>query len=195
VTIRYDLSSWSALPAAQRRTRKERAFYDSHRASLVPEQDAEEVFEDIKRGAAPSRARDRGLTVRHLAPFFHPSVWKGFDDGPDVGAPSHRLAAPDRVQGFFTIYGNLFARLAAEEAQFADTAYPAFGRADAPWAPPSKADADGAARTFYAAWTNFASEKDFAWMEMWNLAEAPDRRVRRSVVRCCGVWRLMGGAG
>jgi DnaJ family protein A protein 5 len=26
---------------------------------------------------------------------------------------------------------------------------------------------------------NFTTEKDFSWMEQWNLAEAPERRVRR----------------
>jgi len=26
---------------------------------------------------------------------------------------------------------------------------------------------------------NFSTEKDFSWMDQWNLAEAPDRRVRR----------------
>ena len=51
---------------------------------MVPEPDVETVFEDIKSGAAPNRARDRGLTLRHLQPFFDPSIWSGFDDSPDV---------------------------------------------------------------------------------------------------------------
>ncbi|KAL0578912.1 DnaJ subfamily C member 21 [Marasmius crinis-equi] len=48
----------------------------------------------------PSRARDRGLTVRRLTKFLDASVWKGFGDDED---------------GFFTIYRNLLARLKAEE--------------------------------------------------------------------------------
>ena len=51
---------------------------------MVPEPDVQTVFEDIKSGAAPNRARDRGLTVRHLQPFFDPSIWSGFDDSQDV---------------------------------------------------------------------------------------------------------------
>ena len=51
---------------------------------MVPEPDVETVFEDIKSGATPNRASDRGLTVRHLQPFFDPSIWSGFDDSQGV---------------------------------------------------------------------------------------------------------------
>ncbi|THG99749.1 hypothetical protein EW026_g2672 [Hermanssonia centrifuga] len=62
---------------------QERAWYDNHRASFIPEPDAQTVFEDVKRGASYSRARDRGLTVRHLEQFLNPSVFTGFGDGKD----------------------------------------------------------------------------------------------------------------
>ncbi|KAH9941358.1 DnaJ-domain-containing protein [Amylocystis lapponica] len=146
---------------------QERAWYDSHRASLVPEPDASTVFEDIKRGAAP-RTRDRGLTVRHLAQFFDPTIYSGFDDGEN---------------SFFTIYRNLFVRLAHDEAQWVDTPLPSFGYAAWPWVPASKNEHDTAARTFYNYWLNFVTNKDFAWTDPWNVAEAPDRRVRRLMER------------
>ncbi|KAF9448619.1 DnaJ-domain-containing protein [Macrolepiota fuliginosa MF-IS2] len=142
---------------------QERAWYDSHKASLAPEPDAETVFEDVKRGAPPSRARDRGLTERHLERFFDPTIWLNFGDGPD---------------GFFTIYRNLFTRLQSEEA-FIDgsSEYPSFGYSTWTWSPQDK-DAE-AAKHFYTIWLNFSTEKDFAWSDKWNLSEAPDRRVRR----------------
>ncbi|KAF5382061.1 hypothetical protein D9615_004223 [Tricholomella constricta] len=146
---------------------QERAWYDSHKASLVPEADAETVFEDVRKGAPPPRARDRGLTVRHLSRFFDATLWSGFDDGAD---------------SFFTLYRNLFERLRAEEAMFsADADFPSFGYSTWPWAAVDKNDdhEHEAARLFYAAWVNFATAKDFIWSEQWNLAEAPDRRVRR----------------
>ncbi|EIN04978.1 hypothetical protein PUNSTDRAFT_138163 [Punctularia strigosozonata HHB-11173 SS5] len=142
---------------------QERAWYDGHRASLVPEPDANAVFEDIKRGAPPPRSRDRGLTVRHLAPFFDASIWTHLDDSEN---------------GFFTIYRNLFQRLAHDESQYNDAVLPSFGYANWPWTPSDKHDTQNA-RSFYAYWMNFATEKDFAWVEQWNLNEAPDRRVRR----------------
>ncbi|KAF6757089.1 DnaJ-domain-containing protein [Ephemerocybe angulata] len=146
---------------------QERAWYDSHKTSLVPEADGDAVFEDIRSGKAPPRTRDRGLTTRHLARFFDASIYKGYDDGAD---------------SFFTIYRNLFERLASEENMINPGAeYPSFGYSKWPWSTEMKkrTDADGAAREFYTVWTNFGSEKEFTWVEQWKLAEAPDRRVRR----------------
>ncbi|KAL1728158.1 hypothetical protein EV714DRAFT_285934 [Schizophyllum commune] len=142
---------------------QERAWYDSHKASLAPEPDDATVFEDVRRGAPPSKARDRGLTVRHLAHFFS-IIWTGYNDSAD---------------GFYNIYHQLFNRLAAEEALFdPDVTYPSFGYSDRPWAT-VKSSGEPDVRSFYTAWTNFATAKDFAWADQWNLNEAPDRRVRR----------------
>jgi DnaJ family protein A protein 5 len=81
-------------------------------------------------------------------------------------------------QSFFTIYRNLFTRLAQEENLISQIEYPSFGDASWPWSIP-KSTNEPAARNFYNAWINFVTLKDFVWMEQWNLAEAPDRRVRR----------------
>lgn len=84
------------------------------------------------------------------------------------------------LQGFFTIYRNLFARLAAEERNFTDDEleYPNFGMSDWPWSPVEKHESN-AAKFFYNTWTSFSTVKDFAWMDYWDLPEAPDRRTRR----------------
>ncbi|KAF9267646.1 DnaJ-domain-containing protein [Marasmius fiardii PR-910] len=143
---------------------QERAWYDSHKASLAPEPDDETVYQDIKTGAPP-RARDRGLTVRHLTRFFDASVWDGFGDIDD---------------GFYAIYRNLFARLKAEEVLVdGDTTLPSFGFSTWSWTPAAKGEEDTAARTFYNVWANFSTAKDFAWKDQWNLTEAPTRQVRR----------------
>lgn len=42
---------------------------------MLPEPDADRVFEDIKSGVSPPRAKDRGLTVRHLERFFDPAIF------------------------------------------------------------------------------------------------------------------------
>ncbi|KAI0951581.1 hypothetical protein AcW1_008590 [Taiwanofungus camphoratus] len=144
---------------------QERAWYDSHRASLVPEPDAQTVFEDIKRGAPPPRARDRGLTVRHLSQFFDASIYTGYDDGPN---------------SFFTIYRNLFDRLAHDESQYVDLEFPSFGYSTWSWALASKSEI---ARTFYTYWLKFATNKDFNWVDTWDTSDAPDRPVRRLMER------------
>ncbi|KAF8962691.1 hypothetical protein BDZ97DRAFT_1823537 [Flammula alnicola] len=139
--------------AALQQAYEERAWYDSHRASLIPEPDVESVFDDIRKGAnSTTRVRDRGLTVRHLTRFFDATIWDNFGD---------------EDNSFFSIYHNLFSRLSAEEKMFASDQD--FLHSD---------DSDNA-RNFYSVWMNFATEKDFSWMEQWNIAEAPERRVRR----------------
>jgi hypothetical protein len=44
----------------------------------------QDVFEAIKKGIVPPRARDRGLSVRHLKPFIDPSIWSDFSDNENV---------------------------------------------------------------------------------------------------------------
>ena len=162
---------------------QERAWYDSHRASLIPEPDAEAIFEEIRKGAPPPRSRDRGLTVRHLTQFFDTTICDGFDDGPNVSRFLLHFAflfvSSSSVQSFFTIYRHLFERLAHDEKQLVDTPLPSFGDSTWPWLPPSKEEKDACVRTFYSHWTNFVTEKEFEWADQWNIAEAPDRRVRR----------------
>jgi DnaJ homolog subfamily A member 5 len=86
------------------------------------------------------------------------------------------------LKSFFSIYRNLFARLAAEENLLSlDVEYPSFGYSTSSWV---AVDGTGgqAARNFYTVWINFATAKDFTWFEQWNTSEAPDRRVRRYVI-------------
>lgn len=141
---------------------QERAWYDSHKASLAPEPDSDVVFEDIRRGVPATRTRGLGLTVRHLSDFFDATRWSAFDDGEN---------------GFFTLYRNLFSRLAQEENFLDALEYPSFGYSTWTWA--SSERPSEAARHFYNAWINFSTMKEFAWMEKYNATEAPDRRIRR----------------
>ncbi|KAG9005081.1 hypothetical protein FRB93_009950 [Tulasnella sp. JGI-2019a] len=148
---------------------QERAWYDNHRASLEPEPDMEAMFEDIRRGTTSGRRRmrDSGLQVNHIIRFMDFTIWDTMDDGEN---------------GFFTIYRHLFTRLASEEKNFTDedVDYPGFGQSSWPWSPVDNTSQE-AAKFFYNAWTNFSTAKDFVWVEYWNLAEAPDRRVRRQM--------------
>ncbi|KAF9067205.1 DnaJ domain-containing protein [Rhodocollybia butyracea] len=146
---------------------QERAWYDSHKASLAPEPDDETVYEDIRKGAPPSRAKGRGLSVRQISRFFDAKLWKDFGDEGD---------------GFYAVYRSLFTRLEEEEKLASGgrgISLPSFGYSSWPWAPRTKGEEATAARTFYNAWTNFATAKEFEWSDAWNIAEAPDRRVRR----------------
>ena len=83
------------------------------------------------------------------------------------------------LQGFFTLYRNLFDRLAREEQLSNTVEFPSFGYSTWDWAAPSKEQPSHAARHFYNFWLNFASDKEFAWSDQWNVSEAPDRQIRR----------------
>ena len=112
------------------------------------------------------------------------SIYNGFHDAEGVGINIYTSCwhAQPFFQGFFSIYRNLFSRLAHDESLWGEHPledYPQFGDSSWPWAPASKHDAPTAARTFYAFWTNFVTAKDFSWFDQWELIEAPDRRVRR----------------
>ncbi|KIM26299.1 hypothetical protein M408DRAFT_16971 [Serendipita vermifera MAFF 305830] len=147
---------------------QERAWYDNHRFALAPEADEAQIFDDIVKGTAPKankRGTDPGLTTKNITKLMNPTLWKGMDDSDT---------------GFFTIYRNLFVRLALEEAQHSDGVdnWPNFGDSSWPWIALDKDD-DRAARRFYNTWLSFSTEKEFSWMDQWNLSEAPDRRTRR----------------
>ncbi|KAH7341313.1 hypothetical protein B0J17DRAFT_610293 [Rhizoctonia solani] len=157
---------------------QERAWYDSHRASMGPTLGGEDVFEDIVSSDGKpfkARPRDPGLTVSQLFHFFDATLVTSMDDS---------------KHGFFTIYRGLFDRLAAEEATWSglngvSIEYPSFGDANTPWAATTKKKGDETlyASMFYRAWTSFVTAKDFSWHDSWNIADAPDRRVRRLMER------------
>ncbi|GJJ08618.1 hypothetical protein Clacol_002837 [Clathrus columnatus] len=147
---------------------QEKEWYDSHRSNLIPEADAEEVFEQVKSGATLKvRQRERGLTTRHLVKFFDTNCWSNFDDS---------------ESGFYALYRKLFTRISEEEMSW-DSAvpYPSFGYSDWTWTP-SKGGQDPSIKRFYTCWLSFSTAKDFFWSDSYNLAEAPDRRTRRYVL-------------
>lgn len=60
--------------------------------------------------------------------------------------------------------------------------YPSFGTSAWSWNDDSNTSgAKEAVRDFYNTWLSFSTAKDFAWKELWNVSEAPDRRVRRCI--------------
>ena len=94
--------------------------------------------------------------------FFRTSAYSGFGGG---------------SAGFYRVYGDVFSRLAAQEARAAAAAGraytppPPFGGPDTPYAPGVAA--------FYDAWLSFATLKTFEWCDEHNPAQAPGRKIRR----------------
>ncbi len=85
-------------------------------------------------------------------------------------------------QGFYTVYSEIFATLAEQEAAArragahrADDVAPApgFGAAEA---------APDAVLAFYAHWQGFSTAKDFAWADQYHPGAAPNRKARSSLI-------------
>lgn len=137
---------------------QERAWYDSHRDAILRGDD------DADDPSAPSEHYNLRLTTTEEIMSL-------------IGRFNSRVPFTDSPTGFFGILNITFEHLAMEEAAASEyealepVDFPPFGAA---------ADAhDDTAKPFYAAWSNFATRKSFAWKEKWRLSEAPDRRVRR----------------
>lgn len=134
----------------------ERAWYDSHRESILRGV-GEEAGTSFKRGVRFSDARD----VVGLMGQFNASI--SFNDEP---------------HGFFSILSAVFAELSAEEEAACSRInvecvdYPKFG---------SYKDEFVAIKPFYQTWQNFSTKKSFSWKDLYAPPENADRATRRLV--------------
>uniref|UniRef100_A0A7E4VQ97 J domain-containing protein n=1 Tax=Panagrellus redivivus TaxID=6233 RepID=A0A7E4VQ97_PANRE len=107
---------------------------------------------------ASEEKRDEGLK---LYEYFQP-CFKGFGDD---------------AQGFFTVYRGVFDHLSTEEFPYLEDPteheFPTFGRSDS--------DYDMVVGPFYDFWTNFSTARTFAWLDKWNLRDAPNRPTLRAM--------------
>uniref|UniRef100_A0AC34QMF2 DnaJ-like protein n=1 Tax=Panagrolaimus sp. JU765 TaxID=591449 RepID=A0AC34QMF2_9BILA len=91
---------------------------------------------------------------------FFQTCYKGYGDDPE---------------SFYTIYRQVFDKLATEDYPYLDEDedrnFPTFGRSDS--------DYDMVVAPFYDFWTNFSTSRNFAWMDKWNLRDAPNRATLR----------------
>lgn len=99
---------------------------------------------------------------------------------PSLSTPTPAYSNFSLSQGFFTTFRALFSLLAAEEAALqSPLVYPAFGDSQSPYTSTPSQPTD--IRVFYAAWLNFATEKDFAWVDQYRVEEGMERRMKRAI--------------
>ena len=141
----------------------ERAFYDSHRESILSPKTAGRAG---SRDGAAGPHGDEGWVGEdpdnvNLWPYFSTGCYKGFGDGP---------------REFYGVYGSVFDEIDACERRARPGDHvpaPRFGGSGQKWDPSVSA--------FYAHWGAYSSGKAFGWAEPWNLARAGDRRERRAM--------------
>lgn len=84
----------------------------------------------------------------------------------------------DDEKGFYTIYRNVFEKLAAEDLEYtkegdSDEEVPGFGD--------SQSSYKEVVHNFYAYWQSYNTKKSFAWLDPYDIRNAPNRRVVRLI--------------
>ncbi|RCK62891.1 J protein JJJ1 [Candida viswanathii] len=154
---------------------QERAWYDSHKASILNDDDQEIVEGE---SYLPS------LSTEEIYRFFNPGMYTTMDDS---------------ISGFYAVVARIFDRLAHEEVlhgkynkvpgmeKFKDDdpnsnamdesylKYPRFGN--------SKSSYVDNVRNFYNVWGSFLTAKNFNWKDEYRYLHASDRRTRRMMER------------
>lgn len=97
----------------------------------------------------------------NLFPYFSATCFKGYKDD---------------EKGFYTIYRNVFEKLAAEDAEFAkdsdsDEEIPSFGD--------SQSSYEDVVHNFYAYWQSYSTKRSYAWLDPYDIRNMPNRRILR----------------
>lgn len=151
---------------------QERAWYDSHKAQILREDEDEEDLEGSYEFA--------GTTTEELLRYFDPSLYSRVDDS---------------LYGIYRVAGMLFEKLAREEVglgksqelagfnrykddtpmanavDVSELLFPRFGS--------SNSDYGTEVRNFYQVWSGFQTVKTFTWKDEYRYSRAQDRRTRR----------------
>lgn len=136
---------------------QERAWYDSHRESILRGDNGGEE-DHFEHNIRLTSAGD----IITLVSKFNSSV--PFTDSPN---------------GFYGSLRETFATLAAEERAACEwegkeaKSYPDFGKASDSY--------EQSAKQFYRVWIGFSTDKTFAWKDVYRTSDAPDRATRRLI--------------
>jgi DnaJ homolog subfamily A member 5 len=150
---------------------QERAWYDSHESAILSGDDG--------------NAGDNGAQQQHYERNVR--LTTADEVSRIILKFNARVEFSDSPSGFFGFLRDTFDDLVAQEAAVVASAtqmhpsdaqaeivarYPSFGHKD---------DTHEDIRSFYAAWSSFATNRSYAWVDRWRPSDAPDRRTRRVV--------------
>ncbi|XP_063227830.1 dnaJ homolog subfamily C member 21 [Bacillus rossius redtenbacheri] len=114
----------------------------------------------ILKGGIGGDYKDDSLNVMR---YFTPSCYKGYGDDD---------------QGFYSVYREVFNKLAAEDSEF-------MGESDSDFEIPSFGDSqslyDSVVHPFYAYWQSYSTKKSYSWLDPYDIREAENRRVLRLI--------------
>ncbi|XP_068780800.1 dnaJ homolog subfamily C member 21-like isoform X1 [Struthio camelus] len=115
--------------------------------------------EALLKGGVDGDYQDDSLDLLH---YFTVSCYSGFGDD---------------EKGFFTVYRQVFEKIAKEEMEYMTQEdaeeFPTFGY--------SQSDYDKVVHPFYAYWQSFCTQKNFAWKEEYDTRQASNRWEKRAM--------------
>ncbi|KAG9290064.1 hypothetical protein G9A89_010370 [Geosiphon pyriformis] len=148
----------------------ERSWYDGHRDAILREEDDEDKSEQLPKASYGGSAV-AGTTTNDIMNYFSSGCFTGYEDG---------------TKGYYSVYRNLFQKLAEEEEQAFNydrsedaiefIPMPSFGNSSTPI---NDDIYENMIKLFYNVWSNFSTRKTFKWLDKYRLSEAPDRRTRK----------------
>ncbi|XP_070164266.1 dnaJ homolog subfamily C member 21 [Polyergus mexicanus] len=97
----------------------------------------------------------------NLFPYFSATCFKGYKDD---------------ETGFYTVYRNVFEKLATEDAEFAEDDE---SNDEAPGFGDSLSSYEDVVHDFYAYWQSYSTKRSYAWLDPYDIREMPNRRVFR----------------
>ncbi|XP_046670425.1 dnaJ homolog subfamily C member 21 [Homalodisca vitripennis] len=112
--------------------------------------------ESILRGGLGSNYDDSALDVFQ---YFTSSCFAGYNDD---------------EKGFYSVYREVFNKIAAEDSGFhsgsdSDFEIPTFGKSDSSY--------EEVVHPFYSFWQGYSTKKSYAWLNVHDITEAPNRKV------------------
>ena len=134
---------------------QERAWYDSHRDQILRGKDV---------GEGMSEDDCSYITKSKLDRYFKSNVFAGFmkcEHGID----------------FFSVFGKLFAKLDKEEEEEEDVSVQ--HQESLPFGDENSSKEE--VYTFYREWQSFSSIKKFTFVDVYDVREAPNRRIKRLI--------------
>ncbi|KAF6205855.1 hypothetical protein GE061_020029 [Apolygus lucorum] len=112
--------------------------------------------DSILQGGFGSDYKDDSLNVYQ---YFTSSCYKGYNDD---------------EKGFYAVYSEVFKTISAEDSEFdndldSDCETPVFGD--------SKSSYEDVVRPFYSYWESYTTKKSYAWLNEYDIRQAPNRRI------------------
>uniref|UniRef100_A0A1B6MKP1 DnaJ homolog subfamily C member 21 n=1 Tax=Graphocephala atropunctata TaxID=36148 RepID=A0A1B6MKP1_9HEMI len=114
--------------------------------------------ESILRGGLGSNYDDNSLDIFQ---YFTSNCFSGYNDG---------------EKGFYSVYREVFNKIAAEDSNFdsgsdSDFEIPNFGKSNSSY--------EDVVHSFYCFWQGYTTKKSFAWLNIYDIKEAPNRKVAK----------------